>query len=1158
MSDWRRPRAGIPINNQPSANSDDFVMFEEIQQNRIVMNFQRFRVAPNQPLIEELLRIANEVSNAIAARMDTLTNHYMMGIVLIDDRNAMVDRPFGIGGRRRWMSGNEIRENFPQSLLQAIQNLSQSERNLIVQNIEVEAVFHPTAGIARGKSQPFYVRKVIGSEGPTKGLFVYDTTGNNCGFRAMVVALATDPDLRNAYPFEFDESLDVRSLRSKTRLNNQAELIRKQMKIASPEWNIYKKVNHNGQIIPSTAELIVRLVPKIQIVIFNEVTRTVIDHQRGKDFSYENPLTIFMSYAMEHLQLIKSLYTYFGRFHNSFVYYCHMCLKFYTGDHSCNDLTTHKCDKCTMVFDECAQLKAHKEIQQGIQPFCNQCGETFYNNRCLTMHFCREKKIKYCENCRERIHNNGHVCHHYLCFHCREFVSPGHRCQLKTVGKLTKKSAEQEGKNYFAFDVESMLDDDGKGVKNHKVNLLVVRRCFSEEEHIFNGFRDFMFWLESIKYPCTFFAHNLKGYDGRLLYEYLVECKKFPQDVLFSGTKIMRMKYGRYEFRDTLTHFNTSLSRLPDMFGLDKTKFKKGWFPYLFNTTANQTYVGQIPDKAYYDPDFMSPDQLSEFNQWYDQQDQNVEWSLAKELEEYCVSDVRILAQAIECYMTTMMERIQYNPFSNLTNAGYARSVYGLVFAPANQLYVLEREEYENIRKAMHGGRTDCRRLMKEWSSEEIQQGYYGVYQDVQSLYPAVQYYDPMPVGVPNFKSWSVFSQPTMSQLLEVFGFVCCDIDPPKKPLYHPVLVDVNEEGRLVADLLPKKMYVVATPELKVAIQHGYTVLRVHWWYHFEKSFDLFKEYISTFIKDKIEASGMPKWIKSDEDWEVFAHELKTRVGVKIERGKMKKNAGKKSGAKILLNSLWGKFGERPHTFGYRVFEVGKANDELISLEKDWADEKIDITYRRYNGSRTHLVIGYKSASEDQISKFQWKNHLSRTNIAIAAMVTAHARMRLWTEMNKLGKRVLYHDTDSIIYEHSPTEYNIPSGKYLGEWEDETGGLPIVKFVSTGPKCYTYVIKENEETFVEHTKVKGITLTSYNTDLINYNAMCELVKDEMKSIEAKTLIFSYNRNAGTMTTETKPKIFKRTCNKGVIDPESWMVYPFGWFHHEETDLDHTQ
>ena len=70
MSDWRRPRAGIPI-NQPSANSDDFVMFEEIQQNRIVMNFQRFRVAPNQPLIEELLRIANEVSNAIAARMDT-------------------------------------------------------------------------------------------------------------------------------------------------------------------------------------------------------------------------------------------------------------------------------------------------------------------------------------------------------------------------------------------------------------------------------------------------------------------------------------------------------------------------------------------------------------------------------------------------------------------------------------------------------------------------------------------------------------------------------------------------------------------------------------------------------------------------------------------------------------------------------------------------------------------------------------------------------------------------------------------------------------------------------------------------------------------------------------------------------------------------------
>lgn len=60
--------------------------------------------------------------------------------------------------------------------------------------------------------------------------------------------------------------------------------------------------------------------------------------------------------------------------------------------------------------------------------------------------------------------------------------------------------------------------------------------------------------------------------------------------------------------------------------------------------------------------------------------------------------------------------------------------------------------------------------------------------------------------------------------------------------------------------------------------------------------------------------------------------------------------------------------------------------------------------------------------------------------------------------MNKLGDRVLYHDTDSIIYEYNRNLYNIPEGRYLGEWECETGGNPIIKFTSIGPKSYAYVV----------------------------------------------------------------------------------------------------
>ena len=39
----------------------------------------------------------------------------------------------------------------------------------------------------------------------------------------------------------------------------------------------------------------------------------------------------------------------------------------------------------------------------------------------------------------------------------------------------------------------------------------------------------------------------------------------------------------------------------------------------------------------------------------------------------------------------------------------------------------------------------------------------------------------------------------------------------------------------------------------------------------------------------------------------------------------------------------------------------------------------------------------------------------NKTNIIILAFCSAYARIKLWQMMNKLGNRVMYHDTDSII-----------------------------------------------------------------------------------------------------------------------------------------------
>ena len=46
----------------------------------------------------------------------------------------------------------------------------------------------------------------------------------------------------------------------------------------------------------------------------------------------------------------------------------------------------------------------------------------------------------------------------------------------------------------------------------------------------------------------------------------------------------------------------------------------------------------------------------------------------------------------------------------------------------------------------------------------------------------------------------------------------------------------------------------------------------------------------------------------------------------------------------------------------------------------------------------------------------------SKTNVALAAFITALARLKLYSELENLNDRVLYFDTDSIIYVTRPED----------------------------------------------------------------------------------------------------------------------------------------
>ena len=64
----------------------------------------------------------------------------------------------------------------------------------------------------------------------------------------------------------------------------------------------------------------------------------------------------------------------------------------------------------------------------------------------------------------------------------------------------------------------------------------------------------------------------------------------------------------------------------------------------------------------------------------------------------------------------------------------------------------------------------------------------------------------------------------------------------------------------------------------------------------------------------------------------------------------------------------------------------------------------------------------------------------AKTNVVIAAFTTAYARLKLYGVLDMLQERVLYYDTDSVIFVSKHGEPEPPLGNHLGELTDELGG----------------------------------------------------------------------------------------------------------------------
>ena len=372
------------------------------------------------------------------------------------------------------------------------------------------------------------------------------------------------------------------------------------------------------------------------------------------------------------------------------------------------------------------------------------------------------------------------------------------------------------------------------------------------------------------------------------------------------------------------------------------------------------------------------------------------------------------------------------------------------------------------------------------------------IYEDVTSLYPFINATKEYPVGHPEVILEN-FGDPNTA-CDRYFGFMKCTILPPEK-LYIPVLPGKYGSDQKLLFTLCRTCAETRTPEItcnhteneraltgtwfiaeiKKAQEVGYKIQEIHGIYHFqETSTELFADYIRLFYKLKLTSSGRPPNCDNDEKLQEYIDQVHQRENILLQKDDFQNNPGMRQVSKLLINSLWGKFGLRrnlpSHQFCSSINEIA----ELLH------DETLEVT----NILSLHEDLALVTTKKTSPEHFELNNS---ANIYIASTTTAWARLELYNYLEKLGERVVYCDTDSIIYEADliNPENNLKRGPFLGELTNELKNLNdfISIFFSGGPKNYTYRTLQGEECL----KVKGFSMNYINKQAFTLENMKQVI-----------------------------------------------------------------
>jgi hypothetical protein len=245
--------------------------------------------------------------------------------------------------------------------------------------------------------------------------------------------------------------------------------------------------------------------------------------------------------------------------------------------------------------------------------------------------------------------------------------------------------------------------------------------------------------------------------------------------------------------------------------------------------------------------------------------------------------------------------------------------------------------------------------------------------------------------------------------------------------------------------------------------------------------------------------------------------------------------------AKICLNSLWGKSGQRSSLSSYDFYYdfnklLLKMNDETVKTKR-WHIVNKNCVELRYEND---MDVGVEAEYISEIT---------------AVFTTANARMRLYEMLDWLHpSQVLYCDTDSVMFVYDETNpehkapVNSPSnpetikfGNGLGEWEDEFKGGWINELVIGGAKSYAYVTNTGKTVI----KQKGITLDRANSSVVTFDSIKDMFLNNTTIETEKRFQFRWNNETKDIETKFVPKTIRSTLMEK-RDLSNYDTLPFGY------------